>query len=420
MKKIGKGFLFLMPVTLFMAGGCSKQGEQSTDVIPVTETMEGTEAMKTVETVDAVYLGVENYGAKEVNKDTKNDFYYRFEIDGKEKNLKIDNGVMDSEGAYDYPIQNCLKEGYSYEIQIEDEIVMAAEEKENSDRENYQPFVSTVAGERTLKNFLSTAFMPVGTTLYVYGGGWDWQDVGSAIQTRTIGVSDDWVRFFQSQDENYTYRDEDGDETKKDAANSYYPYGGYNEYYYAGLDCSGYIGWTLYNVMNTESNQDGYVMGSTKTAKTLAEKGWGEWTQEFEKPADHENSDFLPGDVFSISGHVWICVGTCEDGSILILHSTPALSRTGQPGGGPELSAIGADESCEAYRLADSYMSKYFPEWYERYPVALKDYEQYTTIDGEYTGKFSWNLTGENGGISDPDGYQNMTPEEILEDLFKD
>lgn len=420
MKKIGKGFLFLMPVTLFMAGGCSKQGEQSTDVIPVTETMEGTEAMKTVETVDAVYLGVENYGAKEVNKDTKNDFYYRFEIDGKEKNLKIDNGVMDSEGAYDYPIQNCLKEGYSYEIQIEDEIVMAAEEKENSDRENYQPFVSAVAGERTLKNFLSTAFMPVGTTLYVYGGGWDWQDVGSAIQTRTIGVSDDWVRFFQSQDENYTYRDEDGDETKKDAANSYYPYGGYNEYYYAGLDCSGYIGWTLYNVMNTESNQDGYVMGSTKTAKTLAEKGWGEWTQEFEKPADHENSDFLPGDVFSISGHVWICVGTCEDGSILILHSTPVLSRTGQPGGGPELSAIGADENCEAYRLADSYMSKYFPEWYERYPVALKDYEQYTTIDGEYTGKFSWNLTGENGGISDPDGYQNMTPEEILEDLFKD
>ena len=296
----------------------------------------------------------------------------------------------------------------------------AAEEKKNIGAEEYQPPVKGVPGVRTLKNFLSTALMPVGTTLYVYGGGWDWQDVGSAIQTRTIGVSQDWVTFFRSQDENYTFRDKNGDETLKDAANSYYPYGGYNEYYYAGLDCSGYVGWVMYNVMNTESGLDGYVMSSTKTAKTFAHNGWGDWTQELEKPTDYAHSVFLPGDIFSIKGHVWICVGTCEDGSILILHSTAAESRTGQPGGGPELSAIGEDESCDAYRLADFYMSEYFPEWYARYPVALKDYEQYTAIDGEYTGKFSWNLTGENGGISDPEHYRSMTPEEILEDIWSD
>ena len=391
-----KVFVSLLSVILLTCG-CSNQGTRTTE---------------------AVYLGVENYGAEEVNKDTKETFSYRFEVDGKEESLKVDNGATDEEGECTYPIQNLLKEGYTYDIQIEDGTVISAEEKEDADSEAYQPPVQGVPGERTLKNFLATAFMPVGTTLYVYGGGWDWQDAGSAIQTRTIGVSEDWVRFFRSQDENYTFRDKDGNEELKDPANSYYPYGGYNEYYYAGLDCSGYVGWTIYNVMNTENGLDGCVMSSTKTAKKLADNGWGEWTQDFARPVDYAGSDFHPGDVFSISGHVWMCVGTCDDGSLLILHSTAADSRTGQPGGGPELSAVGEDENCEAYQLADRYMSEYFPDWYERYPVALKEYEQYTSVENENAGKFSWNLTGENGGLNDPDHYSNMTPEEILEDLF--
>lgn len=391
-----KVFVCLLSVIL-LSCGCTNQGTRTTEV---------------------VYLGVENYGAEEINADTKDTFSYRFEVNGKEESLKVDNGAMDEEGEYTYPIQNLLKEGYTYEIRIEDGTVISAEEKEDADSKAYQPPVQGVPGERTLKNFLATAFMPVGTTLYVYGGGWDWQDAGSAIQTRTIGVSEDWLRFFRAQDENYTYRDKDGNEELKDPANSYYPYGGYNEYYYAGLDCSGYVGWTLYNVMNTENGLEGCVMGSTKTAKKLADNGWGEWTQDFARPVDYEGSDFHPGDVFSISGHVWMCVGTCDDGSLLILHSTAADSRTGQPGGGPELSAVGEDENCEAYQIADRYMSEYFPEWYERYPVALKEYEQYTSVENENAGKFSWNLTGENGGLNDPDHYSDMTPEEILEDLF--
>ncbi|MGN0317016.1 MAG: hypothetical protein ACI4E1_03670 [Lachnospira sp.] len=369
--------------------------------------------------IDAIYLGVENYGDEEVNKDNKNDFSYRFEIDGKEHILKIDNGEMDEQGNYSYPIQNILKEGYSYEVRVEDGKVVAAEEI-NTETESYQPPVSGNPGERTLKNFFATAMMPVGTTLYIYGGGWNWQDDGSSIQTRTIGLSDEWRSFFYSQDENYTYRDKDGDSSKKDAAHSYYPYGEYNEYYYAGLDCSGYVGWIIYNVMNKENGHDGYVMSSTKMARTMAEYGWGEWTQTVAKPVNYEGSEYLPGDVFSKKGHVWICLGTCDDGSILILHSTPSDSRTGQPGGGPELSAIGESEDCDAYRLADKFMSQYFPDWYERYPVALKEYEEYTHTEGEYMGKFSWNLTGENGGLTDPDGIRNKKPEEILEILVKD
>ena len=371
-----------------------------------------------VHVMDAVYLGVENYGSEKVNKDNKNKFSYRFEIDGKEKVLKIDNGAKNEQGKYTYPIQNVLKEGYSYQITVKNRKVIGVEEI-YTEADSYQPPVMGNPGEKTLKNFFATAMMPVGTTLYIYGGGWDWQDEGAAFQTRTIGLSDDWRRFFYSQDVNYTFKEKDGDESKKDAAHSYYPYGGYNEYYYAGLDCSGYVGWTLYNVMNKEDGKDDYVMSSTKMARTLAEKGWGKWTQNFKKPVNYKDSEFLPGDIFSKKGHIWICLGTCEDGSIVILHSTAADSRTGQPGGGPELSAIGESKDCDAYRLADKYMSKYFSDWYARYPIALKNYEEYTYVEGEYVGKFSWNLTGADSVLSDPDNLRSKRPEEILEILFK-
>lgn len=371
-----------------------------------------------IHVMDAVYLGVENYGSEKVNKDNKNKFSYRFEIDGKEKVLKIDNGAKNEQGKYTYPIQNVLKEGYSYKITVKNRKVIGVEEI-YTEADSYQPPVMGNPGEKTLKNFFATAMMPVGTTLYIYGGGWDWQDEGASFQTRTIGLSDDWRRFFYSQDVNYTFKEKDGDESKKDAAHSYYPYGGYNEYYYAGLDCSGYVGWTLYNVMNKEDGKDGYVMSSTKMARTLAEKGLGKWTQNFKKPVNYKDSKFLPGDIFSKKGHIWICLGTCEDGSIVILHSTAADSRTGQPGGGPELSAIGESKDCDAYRLADKYMSKYFPDWYARYPIALKNYEEYTHVEGEYVGKFSWNLTGADSVLSDPDNLRSKRPEEILEILFK-
>ena len=88
-----KHLLTLLPVMLLTACGYSVIKDQETE---------------------AVYLGVENYGAEEVNKDTKEDFSYRFEIDGKEEILKVDSGAKNSEGEYEYPIQNQLKEGYTF------------------------------------------------------------------------------------------------------------------------------------------------------------------------------------------------------------------------------------------------------------------------------------------------------------------
>lgn len=211
--------------------------------------------------------------------------------------------------------------------------------------------------------------------------------------------------FFQSKDHTYTYRNNDN------FAESYYPHKGYNEYYYAGMDCSGYVGWTLYNVMNTQNGKDGYVMSSTKMARTFAEDyGYGTWTRTF------NSSSFKAGDIFSINGHVWICLGVCDDGSLVILHSTPSDSRSSNPGGGVQLSGIGENENCQAYDLAKKYMERYYPAWSYRYPAVFKTYSSYTSLSNANAGKFSWNLN--ETGLLDPEGYKYMSAEEILKDLF--
>ena len=393
----------ILAVSVFSGCTNNKTPEEKAETVPP-------------ETKKMIYLGVENYGAEETNKDNKDQFRYRFSDDGKEVVFSVDNGKKDAEGTFDYPIQNALKEGYVYNITFQGETVTAAEEIEDGKQVSspYTPAVSGTPGEMSLENFLKTAMMPVGTTLYIYGGGWNWQDDGSAVQTRTIGVSPDWVRFFEEQDENFTYKGKDGDEKNVDASASFYPFGGYNEYYYAGLDCSGYVGWTIYNTFETENGKEGYVGGSTGFAKRLADQGLGTWTQDVAGP---DAPVILPGDIMSLNGHVWMSLGTCDDGSVVILHSTPSYSRTGQPGGGVQISAVGQDENCEAYLLADHYMSEYFPKWYARYPVALKKPENYFHFEGEKAGLFRWD-TGESGKLSDPAGMQKMQPKEVLSLLF--
>ena len=51
----------------------------------------------------------------------------------------------------------------------------------------------------------------------------------------------------------------------------------------------------------------------------------------------------------------------------------------------------------------------YYSEWYKRYPVALKNFNNYVEND-DSLGEFSWNLTDENNGLTDPDNYSNKKP----------
>ena len=83
------------------------------------------------QTKKMIFLGVENYGAEETNKDNKDHFRYRFSDDGAEVVFSIDNGKKDAGGVYDYPVQNALKEGYTYNVTFQGETVTAAEEMED-------------------------------------------------------------------------------------------------------------------------------------------------------------------------------------------------------------------------------------------------------------------------------------------------
>lgn len=420
-----------------------------------------------------VYLGVKDYGT--VEADSKPDFVHRFYTNGKE----VQYTIASSDNKY--AVQNKLQEGYVYDLSTQGSVVtdakLAAAKAEGKIEsatassvtvggktydianvyeitnntagkatvtakttadltagatvkvygdtafltfvaEDYTAPVSGTPGKRTLKNYLQTAMNPVGTALYVYGGSWDWQDVNSSTQALTIGLPQSWIDFFQQQDANYTYKN------SADPAHSFYPHNSWNQYYYAGVDCSAYIGWTVYNVMHTKSTtndlSDGYVMSAVKMAKTFADKGWGTWTRDIKS--------FKPGDIFSMSGHVWTVLGVCDDGSIVFLHSTPSDSKAGQGGGGVQLSALNPnsdnDKNCEAYKLVTKYMTKYYPEWSTRYDAVLRSYDSYATpaSGSEYSktwsGNFSWNLDGT--GLTDPDGYADMSAAEILADLFGD
>lgn len=420
-----------------------------------------------------VYLGVKDYGT--VEADSKPDFVHRFYTNGEE----VQYTIASSDNKY--AVQNKLQEGYVYDLSTQGNVVtdanLAAAKAEGKIEsatassvtvggktydianvyeitnntagkatvtaktaadltagatvkvygdtafltfvaEDYTAPASGTPGKRTLKNYLQTAMNPVDTALYVYGGSWDWQDVNSSNQALTIGLPQSWIDFFQQQDANYTYMNDD------DPAHSYYPHNSWNQYYYAGVDCSAYIGWTVYNVMHTESTtndlSDGYVMSAVKMAKTFADKGWGTWTRDIKS--------FKPGDIFSMSGHVWTVLGVCDDGSIVFLHSTPSDSKAGQGGGGVQLSALNPnsdnDKNCEAYKLVTKYMTKYYPEWSTRYDAVLRSYDSYATpaSGSEYSktwsGNFSWNLDGT--GLTDPDGYADMSAAEILADLFGD
>lgn len=256
---------------------------------------------------------------------------------------------------------------------------------------------------RTIRNFLSAALQPVGTVLYIYGGGWNQEDTGGNAQSVQIGLSKEWICFFRNQDESYSYRP------------AYYPVKGRNIYGCCGLDCSGYVGWAVFNTLHTRSGGASYVVRASEMAQQYARWGWGTFCAPLVRSGEKcAEMGFCAGDIFSMEGHVWICVGVCRDGSIVILHSTPSESRIGCAGGGVQIGALGESEACEAYRLADFYMCTFYPEWSRRYRTALKSRELYTKASCGTCGRFRWNRRT----LADPDGFCQMRAREILQELF--
>ena len=225
----------------------------------------------------------------------------------------------------------------------------------------------TINGKRTLKSYLYNAMIPVGRTLYIWGGGWGGENIDSSV----IGYQSSWSTFFNE------HKSSDYDYTK------------YRYNYKKGLDCSGFAGWTIYNTLHTTKNQDWYVYSSTQVASSYASKGW---CTLYKNGATQE---YKPGDVVSMSGHVWISLGECSDGSVLLVHSSPK---------GVQISGT----SGKAYNLANAYMKKYFPKW--PYPT-----RQVGSSYLNYVGLARWKTSGV---MKDPDGIQKMSAERVMKVLL--
>ena len=238
------------------------------------------------------------------------------------------------------------------------------------------PPVTTVPTPSVL-SFLKIALQPVGNTMYVWGGGWNEEDTGAGEETTTLGVSPQWANFAAQQDSSY------------DMNNTRYQI-------HDGLDCSGYVGWAVYNLLETENGRPGYVMPSTQMALGLSQMGLGEYI-----PVG-QLQDFRSGDIVSMEGHVWIVLGTCEDSSVLFVHASPPgvmISGTVNP-----------DESeSQASQLARELMQQYYPEWYVRYPDCARSHRFLTE-----SGAMRWHPEK----LSDPEGVFQMTAHQIAELLF--
>lgn len=362
----------------------------------------------------AIYIGIYGYGTEAAEE--KDRLEYVFLSRGMQSRYRIPK-VLGSQ------IQNLLEVGESYRIYVSGNLLWdvrplketqsgpvcgSGDQVKITPKSGiWRPPVKGNPGKRTLKNFLALAMEPVGTVLYIFGGGWNWQDTGTGRLAAKIGTAEQWRSFFHLQDARFRYRND------ADPVHSYYPSQGYNTYGYAGLDCSGYIGWAVYNLSEVQDDRPGYVIRAVDMAWTYAKKyGFGRWTKEIP-----DSRVFVPGDIFSIEGHVWICLGRCSDGSLVILHSTPSDSICGCPGGGVQLSGLGEKSGCEAVRLADRYMRTYYPDWSKRYHAVQKPYSRYVDLKGERTGKFSWRIG--TGALADPEGYADKTAPEILKDLFR-
>ena len=232
----------------------------------------------------------------------------------------------------------------------------------------------------TVKGMLSAAIEPVGKCLYVWGGGWNEEDTAAGIEAMTIGPSQRWYEFFNENDRNYNFR-----KTRYQI--------------HDGLDCSGYVGYITYQVFEDEYSDFGYVFKAGEIPGKYLDLFGGEYHKSYEV------GDYQPCDIMGKSGHVFIVIGQCDDGSVLFMHaSPPALSLCGTPTPG------GRSES-QAVILARQYMSLYRSECYNRYDTCSRDRSFLTGYN-----QFRWDPSV----LSDPDGYRDMTVEEILADLFEE
>lgn len=230
----------------------------------------------------------------------------------------------------------------------------------------------------TIKNLLNIAITPIGQTLFVNGGGWNPEYTGPGIETRSLGVSEDWSKFYASQTKEYN------------------PWK-FNFSSHRGLDSASYIAFVMYNALEKVNGRPGYLVSNDELGSYYNSLGIGEYS------ISKNYSSYNPGDIMFNEEHAFIVLGEMPDSSIVILHCN---------GTGPKISGTSTktgNKNSQAHRLAEYYMSKYFGDYYKKYgklSVPSTYFKQFSKIE------LNKNI------FSDPDGYRDMTAEEILSNIF--
>ncbi|MCF0144994.1 MAG: N-acetylmuramoyl-L-alanine amidase family protein, partial [Eubacterium sp.] len=224
------------------------------------------------------------------------------------------------------------------------------------------PYRQPKNGVRTLRNLLETALVPIGRTLWVWGG-------GHGGDANIMGMPQIWEDYFVDNAS-------PGYQSSDDIM------------FWIGPDCSGYASWVVSNAFFTAATRPGSTPLAQYAAQTYASSGYGYIS---------DAEAFHPGDVVSMDyGHVWFVIGKYDDGSVLLAHNSTK---------GCQLSGTGG----EADKKARYYMAKYFPYWPYR-PMTTSWYLGYMH-------KMTWNV---GSFISDPDGFMDMGPDEIMKVLLGD
>lgn len=213
----------------------------------------------------------------------------------------------------------------------------------------------------SLTTMLRTALQPVDEVLYVWGGGWNEEDTGGNEEANSMGVASSWIEFYKNNVNSYVATD--------------HAYDIHN-----GLDCSGYIGWVLYNTLPEKRD---YVFNSDTFGQQLAAMGLGTF-----KNAS-EVTEILPGDIMSTPGHIYIALGTFEDGSVLLLHSSPPGVRISGTYG-------------IAYETALLYQQN---GWDPLVDSSYLTYDQFRFNDQT---------------LADPDGLRSMNVAQVVDIMFED
>ena len=280
-------------------------------------------------------------------------------------------------------IKSCKKgDEYSFYVEARREVkINGVKTTEISQKSSIRSTTVPYEGKSTIKNFLRTGISPIGSTMYIWGGGWNGFAGNNSEQKFKTGLSPKWRSFANKHKSNYNYVR-------------------YLLQREKGLDCSGFVGNCVYNVMETSNNRQSYVTSAYREGIYYSSLGFGKYV------SNKLVGTRKAGDVMTCATHVWICLGECTDGSAVVLHSSPPMvSLAGTP------SDKGVSNS-KAVKLARKYMKKYYPELYKNYPNSVY---RGSTYNSSY-GRMRWNKKT----LADPEGYKNMTAKKVLKDLFSE